>query len=81
MTAKERRTYDALRKDLVVSVGETEIDAVSAAALSNKLLQMADGSVYDGDGEAHTIHAQKLDALEDLVESANGRSVLVAYWF
>ncbi len=81
MTAKERCTYDVLRKDLVVSVGETEIDAVSAAALSNKLLQMAGGSVYDGDGEAHAIHAQKLDALEDLVESANGRPVLVAYWF
>ena len=81
MTAKERRTYDALRKDLVVSVGETEIDAVSAAALSNKLLQMAGGAVYDGEGTAHAIHAQKLDALEDLVESANGRPVLVAYWF
>ena len=81
MTAKEHHTYDALRKDLVVSVGETEIDAVSAAALSNKLLQMAGGSVYDGDGKAHAIHAQKLDALEDLVESANGRPVLVAYWF
>ena len=81
MTAKERRTYDSLKKDLVVSVGETEIDAVSAAALSNKLLQMAGGAVYDSDGTAHVIHAQKLDALEDLVESANGRPVLVAYWF
>lgn len=81
MTAKERRTYDSLKKDLVVSVGDTEIDAVSAAALSNKLLQMAGGAVYDADGTAHVIHAQKLDALEDLVESANGRPVLVAYWF
>ena len=81
MTAKERRTYDSLKKDLVVSVGETEIDAVSAAALSNKLLQMAGGAVYDSDGTAHVIHAQKLDVLEDLVESANGRPVLVAYWF
>lgn len=81
MTAKERRTYDSLKKDLVVSVGENEIDAVSAAALSNKLLQMAGGAVYDSDGTAHVIHAQKLDALEDLVESANGRPVLVAYWF
>ena len=81
MTAKERRTYDALKKDLVVSVGNTEIDAVSAAALSNKLLQMAGGAVYDGDGTAHAIHDKKLDALEDLVESANGKPVLVAYWF
>ena len=81
MTPKEHHTYDVLRKDMVVSVGETEIDAVSAAALSNKLLQMAGGAVYDGEGTAHAIHAQKLDALEDLVESANGRPVLVAYWF
>ncbi len=81
MTAKERRNYDSLKKDLVVSVGDTEIDAVSAAALSNKLLQMAGGAVYDGDGQHHTIHDQKLDALEDLVESANGKPVLVAYWF
>lgn len=81
MTAKERRTYDALKKDLVVYVGNTEIDAVSAAALLNKLLQMAGGAVYDGDGQHHAIHAQKLDALEDLVESANGKPVLVAYWF
>ncbi len=81
MTAKERRTYDSLKRDLVVSVGGTEIDAVSAAALSNKLLQMAGGAVYDGDGTAHAIHDKKLDALEDLVESANGKPVLVAYWF
>lgn len=81
MTVKERRTYDSLKKDLVVSVGDTEIDAVSAAALSNKLLQMAGGAVYDGDKESHAIHDQKLDALEDLVESANGKPVLVAYWF
>ena len=81
MTAKERRIYDSLKRDLVVSVGDTDIDAVSAAALSNKLLQMAGGAVYDGDGTAHAIHDQKLDGLEDLVESANGKPVLVAYWF
>ena len=81
MTAKERRCYDSLKRDLVVSVGDTEIDAVSAAALSNKLLQLAGGAVYDADGTVHDIHAQKLDALEDLVESANGKPVLVAYWF
>ena len=81
MTEKEHRTYESLRRDLVVSVGDTEIDAVSAAALSGKLLQMAGGAVYDGDGNAHILHSQKLDALEDLVESANGKPVLVAYWF
>lgn len=81
MNPKERKAYDALKKDLVVSVGDAEIDAVSAAALSNKLLQMAGGSVYDAEGKSHIIHSRKLDALEDLVESANGKPVLVAYWF
>ena len=81
MTEKERRAYDSLKRDLVVSIGSAEIDATSAAALSNKLLQMASGAVYDEEGTAHAVHARKLDALEDLVESANGRPVLVAYWF
>ena len=54
---------------------------MNAAALSNKLLQMASGAVYDEDGKALHMHDRKLDALEDLVESANGRPVLVAYWY
>lgn len=81
MSERERRTYDTLKKDLVVSVGDTEIDAMNAAALSNKLLQMAAGAVYDAEKNVVRIHDQKLDALEDLVESANGRPVLVAYWY
>ncbi len=81
MSAKERKAYDAMKTEMVTTIGEQEIDAVSAAALSNKLLQMAGGAVYSEDGKALHLHDRKLDALEDLVESANGRPVLVAYWY
>ena len=57
------------------------IDAKNAATLSNKLLQMANGAVYTDDREVAPIHTRKLDALEDLIEQANGQSVLIAYWF
>ena len=81
MSAKERKVYDAMKAEMVTTIGEQEIDAVSAAALSNKLLQMAGGAVYSEGGKALHLHDRKLDALEDLVESANGRPVLVAYWY
>ena len=81
LSDKEREIYDAMRRELVVSLGEEEIDAVNAAALANKLSQMANGAVYGEDGRFFTIHDRKLDALEDLIEAANGKPVLVAYWF
>ena len=55
--------------------------AANAAALSGKLMQMANGAVYSDDGDEIQIHDQKLDALEDLIEAANGKPVMVAYWF
>lgn len=81
LSEKERRVYDAMVSDLVVSLGEQEVDASNAAALSNKLSQMANGAVYGEDKVAIPIHDRKLDALEDLVEGANGKPVLVAYWY
>ena len=59
----------------------TEITAANAATLSNKLCQMSNGAVYDDDNNIIPIHSRKLDALEDIIESANGKPVLVAYWF
>jgi len=56
-----------------------EIMAGSAAALTNKLLQFANGAIYDQDGQAHELHTVKLDALEELVEEAGGDPVLVLY--
>lgn len=81
LSEKERKMYDRLKTDMVLAIGEEEIDAVNAAALSNKLLQMANGAVYDENGQAILIHDRKLDALDDLIEGANGKPVLIAYWF
>lgn len=81
MNPRERKLYDDFQKDMVLSIGEEELDAVNAAALSNKLLQMANGAVYGEDKKVIPIHDRKLDALEDLVEAANGKPLLVAYWY
>jgi len=81
LSEKERKTYDTMKADLVVSLGNEEIDAGNAAALANKLSQMANGAVYGEDKRVFPIHDRKLDALEDLIEAANGKPVLVAYWF
>ena len=81
MSPKERKLYDDFQKDMVLSIGDEELDAANAAALSNKLLQMANGAVYSEDKTVIPIHDRKLDALEDLVEAANGKPLLVAYWY
>lgn len=81
MSPKERKLYDDFQKDMVLSIGDEELDAVNAAVLSNKLLQMANGAVYGEDKKVIPIHDRKLDALEDLVEAANGKPLLVAYWY
>lgn len=115
LSSKEQKLYDTLQKEMVLTLPDGDIDAVNAAALSGKLLQMANGAIYgesngepicqgsDGepngehacqgfDGEPNSesigqkrvvlhFHDRKLDALEDLVEAANGKTLLVAYWF
>lgn len=78
---QERKLYDALRRDMIVKLKDGEIDAVNAASLSGKLLQMAGGAVYDSEGRTLRIHDKKLDVLEDLIEAANGKPLLVAYWY
>ena len=78
---RERKTYERMKADMVVQLGGKEIDAVNAAALSGKLLQMANGAVYDGDRKIVKLHDRKLDALEDLIEGANGKPIMVAYWY
>lgn len=81
LSEKEWNIYSKFRDEMVASLGEDEIDAANAAVLSGKLLQMANGAVYDENNKAHSIHDRKLDALEDLIEGANGKPVLVAYWY
>lgn len=81
MNAKERKVYDQLATDLVVELDGEVIDASNAAVLAGKLTQMANGAIYTEAGDTIGIHERKLDALEDLIEAANGNPVLVAYWF
>ena len=81
LSAAERIKYELLKKDLVLPIGDDEITAANAAALSGKLCQLANGAIYDDDNKAVRIHDRKLDALEDIIESMNGRPLLVAYWF
>lgn len=81
LSEKEREKYDLLKKDLVLSTEDNEVTAANAASLSNKLSQMANGAVYSDDESVIEIHDRKLDALEDIIESMNGKPLLVAYWF
>lgn len=81
LSEKEWSIYSDFRDEMVANLGDEEIDAVNAAVLSGKLLQMANGAVYDDKNKVHLIHDRKLDALEDLIEGANGKPVLVAYWY
>lgn len=81
LSGKEWSVYQALKEDMVVDLKDEEIDAVNAAVLSGKLLQMANGAVYNEEKDIIHIHDRKLDALEDLIEGANGKPVLVAYWY
>ena len=81
LTDKERALYEELKKEMVLEIKDQAIDAINAASLSNKLLQMASGAVYDDQQESVRIHDRKLDVLEDLVEASNGKPVLITYWF
>ena len=81
LSDEEREHYDGLKRDLVLTLGDGEITAANAASLSGKLSQMANGAIYDDEGNTVHIHDRKLDALEDIIEAANGKPVLVAYWF
>ena len=81
LSEDELKTLDEMKKELITTIEGEEITAANAAALSGKLLQMANGAVYDDNGEVIQIHDKKLDALEDLIEAANGKPVLIAYWF
>lgn len=81
LDADEMEKYESLKKDLILSTPEHEVTAANAASLVNKLSQMANGAVYTDDENTITFHDKKLDALEDIIESANGKPILVAYWF
>lgn len=82
MTEKEKEKYIQFKKEYVLSeLDGLEVTAANAASLTNKLVQLSNGAVYSDDHTVVPLHEQKLDALEDILESANGEPVLVAYWF
>ena len=79
MSPKEKALYKQLERDMLLPFTWGDIDAANAAVLSNKLLQMANGAVYDEFGAVRQIHRRKIDAIEDLWEGANGKPILVFY--
>ncbi|HEM4120003.1 SNF2-related protein [Streptococcus suis] len=82
MTEKEKEKYIQFKKEYVLSeLDGLEVTAANAASLTNKLVQLSNGAVYSDNHTVVPLHEQKLDALEDILESANGEPVLVAYWF
>ena len=81
MDDMEQKKYRELKQDFVLHLEDAEITALNAASLCGKLCQMANGAIYDADKNILVFHDRKLDALEDLIEAANGKPVLVAYWF
>lgn len=81
LSDSEKEKYTELKKELILELPDGEVTAANSASLSNKLSQMANGAIYDDNGETVNIHDRKLDALEDMIEAANGKPVLVAYWF
>ncbi|HEM4445045.1 TPA: DEAD/DEAH box helicase [Streptococcus suis] len=82
MSEKEKEKYSQFKKEYVLlELDGLEVTAANAASLTNKLVQLSNGAVYSDDHTVVALHEQKLDALEDILESANGEPVLVAYWF
>lgn len=81
LSEEEEKRYEDLKADFILELPEGEITAANAASLTGKLSQLANGAIYDDDGDIIEFHDRKLDALEDLIEAANGKPLLVAYWF
>lgn len=81
LDSKAQKAYDQMEKDMLLHIDESTIDAGSAAALSNKLLQLCNGAVYDESGKPVEIHTCKLEAFEELLEGLHDAPALVFYNF
>ncbi|MDA9472657.1 DEAD/DEAH box helicase [Enterococcus sp. 5H] len=79
LTPAERTKYKTLERDYVLELTNSDVVAANAAVLSNKLLQMANGCIYDEEDQPQIIHEAKLDALERIIEEAQGQPILVFY--
>jgi SNF2 family DNA or RNA helicase len=81
MSPDEKDLYEELKKELVLTIDGKEVDAANVAVLSGRLLEMANGAVYNENHEVIRIHNKKLEMLGDLIEEAVGQNVLIAYWY
>ena len=82
LSDEEFDKYQELAKEMALEIKDKEITAANAAVLTGKLLQIANGAIYEEKSDRYVdIHERKLDALEDIIEQANGKPILVAYWF
>lgn len=82
LSSKAKAQYDEFERKQILEIAEAgDISAVNAAALTGKLQQFANGAVYDDEKQYHEVHKEKLEALEEIIEGANGQPVMVFYWF
>lgn len=81
LSAKERRLYTELEKESIIEFEKGDVVAESAATLTTKLLQLANGQVYNEHGDIQPVHRQKIEALKDIVNESNGQPILVFYNF
>lgn len=81
LSEEEFQRYRILKQNLILELAGCEVTAANAAVLTGKLEQLANGAIYADNGDVVEFHDRKLDALEDIIESANGNPLLVAYWF
>lgn len=81
LSEAESKGYRTMVDEFVLQLPDKEITASNAGVLSGKLSQMANGAIYDEEKGVNILHERKLDALEDIIESANGKSLLIAYWY
>lgn len=79
LSGKDLLNYKQFEKEYVLTLEDSELVAMNAAVLTNKLLQMANGAVYDDEGNIKVIHDEKLEALERIIEDSQGEPILVFY--
>lgn len=80
LPSKIKKQYDDFEKEKILELNaEDTINVINAAGLSNKLLQFANGAIYDEDKNVHEVHNIKLEALKEIIDTANGQSILIAW--
>lgn len=81
LSTADTKKYKELEREYVLELQDSDVVASNAATLSNKLLQLSNGAIYDENNEPKEIHQTKLDALERIIEDSQGQPVLVFYQY